>query len=148
MHIPLGEENKPTKPPLPEDTNNNDMDAMEKARKRVKEQKEFYGHLASYVICGVFFIALNLITSPSHPWFMYFMLGWGIGLATHYFKVFGVPGSGLGSHDWEEKAIEREMRRLGGGGKNEQEDYLDLKELSREGKASSSKKAWDDQDLV
>ncbi len=124
------------------------MDAMEKARKRVKEQKEFYGHLASYVICGVFFLTLNLVTSPGHMWFMYPMLGWGIGLATHYFKVFGVPGSGVGSHAWEENAIEKEMRRLSGSSRPENDDYLDLKEIDRASRSGADKKGWNEKDLV
>jgi hypothetical protein len=127
------------------------MDAMEKARKRIKEQKEFYTHLATYVICGAFFFLLNVVTSPFHWWFVYPMLGWGIGLATHYFKVFGVPGSGIGSNAWEEKALEREMRRLTGGGasRTEDDEYLELREINPEGKSGEkARKGWREDDLV
>ncbi|MGK6343401.1 2TM domain-containing protein [Chryseobacterium sp. DT-3] len=77
--------------------------AYEKARKRVKELKSFYGNLISYCTIIPFLIILNLIVSPKHLWFFYPMLGWGIGLASHAFQVFGVGES------WKEKKIREIM---------------------------------------
>ncbi len=114
----------------------------ERARRRVKEKREFYQHLSSYltVIGGLFL--LNVFTSPGgHLWFIYPALGWGIGLASHYFKVFGLGQ--YGSDSWEEREMEKELRRLNAG--QEEEDYLDLPELKRE---EQPRKKWDDEDLV
>lgn len=113
----------------------NPQDNYERARKRVKEKKGFYSHLTSYLVVGSFFFILNMITDPWDWWFYWPMLGWGIGLASHYFKVFGWPGSGAGSEEWEHREIEKEMRRL-----EEQEpkafldmdDHLELKETDTE----------------
>ncbi|MET3536915.1 2TM domain-containing protein [Chryseobacterium limigenitum] len=73
--------------------------AYERAKKRVKEIKSFYGNLISYCIIIPFLIIVNLITNPKHIWFYFPMLGWGIGLAAHGMSVFAI-GKG-----WEEKKI-------------------------------------------
>lgn len=71
------------------------------AKKQVKEEKEFFGHLASYLICNTMFVALSLFTGGY--WFIFPLLGWGIGLASHATRVFGVPGKGSG---WEERRMQ------------------------------------------
>ncbi|WP_312389606.1 2TM domain-containing protein [Chryseobacterium sp.] len=83
-------------------TNKESM-AYEKAAKRVKEIKGFYGNLTSYSLVIPFLIVLNVITSPGHLWFFWPMLGWGIGLAAHGINTFGI------GKDWEEKKIKQLM---------------------------------------
>jgi len=80
---------------LPETKN----ESYERAQKRVKEIKSFYGNLISYCIIIPFLIIVNIITSPGDLWFIYPMLGWGIGVAAHGMGVFGV------GKKWEEKKI-------------------------------------------
>lgn len=84
----------------------------QEARRRVNEKKKFYSHLTTYVVMSTFFFVLNALTSFGHWWFYWPMLGWGIGVAMQYFKVFGFPGSGLGSRAWEEREMEKELGRL------------------------------------
>lgn len=74
-----------------------------KASKRVKELKGFYGNLTSYCLVIPFLIFVNLYTSPQYHWFWWPMLGWGIGVASHAFQVFGV------GKNWEEKQIRKIM---------------------------------------
>ena len=76
---------------------------LRRAKKRVKAQKEFYRHLTSYLVMGVFFFLLNAVTSFGNWWFYWPMLGWGIGILFHYFDVFGLPGVGEISKEWEER---------------------------------------------
>jgi two-component system, LytTR family, sensor kinase len=73
--------------------------AYERAKKRVREIKSFYGNLISYCIIIPFLTIINLITNPDNIWFIFPMLGWGIGLAAHGMSVFAI-GKG-----WEEKKI-------------------------------------------
>lgn len=82
------------------------------AKRRVSEKRKFYKHLSTFWTVGVFFFVINAITSFGHWWFYWPMLGWGIGLASHYFKVFGLPGTDGYSAQWEEEEIQREMKRL------------------------------------
>ncbi|GAA5091561.1 histidine kinase [Chryseobacterium ginsengisoli] len=84
--------------------------AYERAQKRVKEIKSFYGNLISYCIVIPFLIIVNLMTSPHDIWFYWPMLGWGIGLAAHGMSTFAIGKS------WEEKKIreilEKQNRNL------------------------------------
>ena len=78
-----------------------------KAKKRVEEIKGFYGNLTSYIVVNIFFLILNLSTSPKHLWFYWPMLGWGIGVVIHGMKVFNcLPFLGK---DWEEQKIKEFM---------------------------------------
>lgn len=87
------------KPNVVSEKINDEDKAYERAQKRVKELKSFYGNLISYCIVIPFLIILNLITSPRELWFYWPMLGWGIGLVAHGASVFAI-GKG-----WEEKKI-------------------------------------------
>jgi len=64
------------------------------ARKQTKSEKEFYFHLASYLVGNTMLIGLNLFTSPDYLWFVWCILGWGVGLVSHAVEVFGLPGLG------------------------------------------------------
>ena len=37
---------------------------------------------------------------------------WGIGLISHYFAVFGMPGSGKGGSEWEQAEVEKELKKM------------------------------------
>ena len=76
-----------------------------KAQKRVKEIKDFYINLISYCIVVPFLIFINLFTRSSFHWFWFPALGWGIGVASHAFQVFGVGES------WQEKKIREIMNK-------------------------------------
>lgn len=120
-------------------------EAYLKAKKRVKAKKSFYQHLMSYAIVNLFLMALNLITSPSVAWFIYPLLGWGVGLAFHYVEVFGIPGFDILSKEWEERQLERELKQQDSASKlqkntsNEPDKSLELKEL---------RKNYDESDFV
>ncbi len=77
--------------------------AYEKAVKRVKELKGFYGNLISYCIVIPFLVIINLITSPKEIWFYWPMLGWGIGILAHGMNTFAI------GKNWEEKKIQEIM---------------------------------------
>lgn len=88
-----------SKPDVVSEISETKNESYERAHKRVKEIKSFYGNLISYCIIIPFLIILNLITSPDRLWFYWPMLGWGIGLAAHGMSVFAI-GRG-----WEERKI-------------------------------------------
>ena len=84
-------------------------DRYVRARKRVEEMKEFYYSLISYCIVIPFLIFIWFRYTPhTIQWFWFPMLGWGMGLAFHAYKVYvndGVLGNG-----WEKRKIEKFMR--------------------------------------
>nr|WP_228455954.1 2TM domain-containing protein [Chryseobacterium sp. POL2] len=79
--------------------------AYEKAARRVKELKGFYGNLISYCIVIPFIVIVNLVTSPKQLWFYWPMLGWGIGLVAHGMNVFTIGKA------WEERKIKEIMEK-------------------------------------
>ncbi len=85
-----------------------------KAWKKVKSIKRFYIHASIFVIMGIFFFFMNMVTSPFDMWFFFPMIPWGTLLAFHYLFVFGIPGTGLLSREWEEREFEKQMDRLDG----------------------------------
>ena len=80
-----------------------------KAKKQVEEIKGFYGNLTAYIVINIFFLILNLKTSPEHVWFFWPMLGWGIGVIFHGFKVFNYMP--FLSKNWEDKKIKEFMEK-------------------------------------
>lgn len=134
---------------------NPESEAYKKAAKIVKAKQEFYNHLATYVVMGVFFFLLNAVTAWGEWWFYWPMLGWGIGILFHYIDVFGIPGvEQVNDSDWEEKAIQEELRKMGYSrserftADGDDGDYLDLKEVRKEKVVKRRESGWNDDELV
>lgn len=120
------------------------------AKKRVKRKKDFYEHFTTYLIISVFLVALNLITSPGRWWFHWPILGWGMAVLFNYLDVFGVPGIGPMNKEWEEQAIEEELRKMKKEGYSslppaqKDKEGLELRQLERRRR----KNDWNEGDLV
>ena len=80
----------------------------EKAKKRVKELKDFYGNLVTYIVINVILIIINLVTSPEKLWFYWVTIFWGIAILVHASKTFILKGKFLGE-EWEDKKIKQIM---------------------------------------
>lgn len=76
------------------------------AERRVDMKLGFRRHLFAYVIVNAGLVAINLITSPGYYWFVWPMLGWGIGLAAHASTVYM---SGEGDRD---RLVQAELDKL------------------------------------
>jgi hypothetical protein len=77
----------------------------EDAKKRVGEIKDFYQHLVTYVVINAFLFVINRLTSPGYNWFVWPLLGWGIGLVLHALTVFGW----FWGKSWEDRKIKEIM---------------------------------------
>lgn len=91
-------------PNSPEET---ERQMLRVARRRANAEVGFYMHLLSYLGVMAFLAFINLMTT-SYPWFLWPVMGWGIGLFSHYMAVFG---SRAVRERYFEPAIEREVRR-------------------------------------
>lgn len=80
-----------------------------KAQKRVEDLKGFYGNLTSYVLVNIGLVILNLVTSPNELWFIYPLLGWGLGVTLHAMSVFNYMP--FLNRDWEEQKIRELMNK-------------------------------------
>ena len=120
------------------------------ARKQVKKKKGVFVHLAVFLSTALFFFLMNFVTSPGDWWWFFPMLPWGIGLAIHYLVVFGFPGSGILSREWEEKEMQKELRQRGLAQRHRQElpaaDEEELFDLDPPQKVRQ--KQWDEDEIV
>jgi hypothetical protein len=85
----------------------NEEERYNKAVEKVEKIKAFYANLTSYVLVISFLFYVNYTTYWEHKWFLYPMIGWGIGLMFHYFEAFGYYP--FISKDWEERKIKQIM---------------------------------------
>jgi len=84
-----------------------DQDAYERARRRVEARFGFYIHLAVYVAVNALLVVLNLVYSPDCLWFLWPLLGWGIGIGFHGLSIFAFPWASA----VKSRMIERELQR-------------------------------------
>jgi len=82
----------------------------EKAKKRVKELKDFYRNLVTYIVINVILIIINLVTSPGKLWFYWVTIFWGIAILIHASKTFILKDKFLGE-EWEEKKIKEILEK-------------------------------------
>lgn len=87
----------------------------ERARKRVRDVRDFYVHLGVYLIVNGALFAINMLTSPDTLWFYWPLLGWGVGVAIHAFSL--VTEGFVFGEEWEERKtreiVQRQERRDG-----------------------------------
>ena len=87
-----------------------------KAKKRVKEIKDFYTHLIIFVVVVIALTIINLATlkmgefEEGHRffWYLYPLGFWGFAVFMHAMRTFVF---GKGSH-WEEKKIKEVMKQM------------------------------------
>jgi hypothetical protein len=84
-----------------------DNELEELAKKRVQARMGFVVHLAMYLVTNVGLFVIWRVSGAGYPWFMWPMLGWGIGVLAHAIGLVIGPGSAV-----ERRAIHRELERL------------------------------------
>ncbi len=94
----------------------------------------FYKHLRTYLIVNTILFFLSMSGSGGFGWLEVSMI-WGIFVAFHYVKVFGIPGTnGWFGGDWKAWMEERERRK-----QEEQSETLFQEESGRQ---------WRNRDMV
>ena len=84
----------------------NEDELREEAIRRIKERREFYGHLVVYLFVNAGLILLWWATGAGYFWPVWVLFPWGIGLAIHAWNAL-VPPKPL-----TEDSIRKEMHRL------------------------------------
>jgi len=87
-----------------------------KAKKRVKEIKDFYIHLTVFLVIIIIITGINLITFATgrasnegwNLWFLYPFGFWGFAVLMHGMKTFVFGG---GSR-WEQRKIKEVMKQM------------------------------------
>ncbi len=77
------------------------------AKRRVKERRDFYGHLAAYVGVNILLVFIWAFASGGgYPWFLWPLVCWGVFVLLHYLRVFVFERKG------DRAAIEKEAEKI------------------------------------
>jgi hypothetical protein len=88
------------------------QDRLAEATKTVNAKIGFYIHLLVFVLVNAGLAAINYGNDREHLWFVWPLLGWGIGVLGHGLIVFAGPSArGL-----KDRMIAKEMEKLAGKG--------------------------------
>jgi hypothetical protein len=126
-----------------------DEEIREKAKKKVQEKKGFYIVAMIFAAVSVILLILSLVIGGSAAfWLRFPMLIFALVLGILYVAIFGFPGTGILSGEWEEAEMEKEMSRmyreqrrsLPPADELSEEERLELKELER------LKRKWEGED--
>lgn len=81
-----------------------DAELRSRAIERLERKREFWTHLAAYVLVNGGLVVIWAMTGAAFFWPVFPMIGWGIGLFFHGWETF--------SRGPREARIRREMERL------------------------------------
>jgi hypothetical protein len=77
------------------------------AKTRVQARMGFVIHLLMYLAVNAGLFAIWYSTGRGYPWFLWPLIGWGIGIVGHTLTMLFGPGS-----TFEQHALGREIRRM------------------------------------
>jgi hypothetical protein len=84
-----------------------ELDPRSRAVRRLRKRREFKQHLAAYIVINTLIVGIWMVTGPYNghwfPWFLFPLLGWGVGLTFHGLDAYG--------REITEAAIQQEMAR-------------------------------------
>jgi len=77
----------------------------EREARQILKRRTFYLHLAIYLAVNVMLIGIWALAGGGFPWFLFVVLGWGVGIVAHGASAF------LLAHP-DDIVLQREQRRL------------------------------------
>jgi hypothetical protein len=83
-----------------------DDDLRRLAIRRADQKLAFRSHLIAYAVVNGGLMAINIASSPGHWWFVWPLVGWGIGLVAHWASVY------IDGDDLRSRMIEAEYEKL------------------------------------
>ena len=83
-----------------------DVELRRLAIRRADMKLAFRSHLFAYVLVNAGLVGINLITSPHYWWFVWPMMGWGLGLLAHGVTVY------MDGESMRDRMIEQELEKL------------------------------------
>ena len=80
---------------------------IERIRMKVRGLRQ---HITIYVVVNLVLFLIDIFT-PGGPWFLWPLLGWGIGLGAHWLSVMRPDFTNRVGKEWEDRMVERLARR-------------------------------------
>ena len=84
----------------------NNQKTEQTAHQNAKAKVEFRIHLINYIVINAILAVINLTLTPDYLWFIWPLLGWGIGIIFHALNVYFSPNTSI-----KERMIEKEMKK-------------------------------------
>ena len=78
----------------------------EQEARKILRRRVFFLHLVVWAATNAFLVVVWLLVGGGFPWFLFPLLGWGIGTAAHGAYAFLMT-------DPDDLVLEREQRRFG-----------------------------------
>ena len=78
----------------------------EREARQILKRRTFYLHLSIYLAVNLMLIGIWALAGGGFPWFLFVLMGWGIGIVAHGASAF------LLAHP-DDIVLQREQRRLG-----------------------------------
>jgi hypothetical protein len=85
----------------------NNQQSQQTDRKRAKVKVEFRIHLFNYIVINAILAVINLTFTPGYLWVIWPLLGLGVGIILHAFRIHYSETTSI-----KERMIEKEMKRL------------------------------------
>jgi hypothetical protein len=104
------------------------VELRDEAIRQLRRKRTFRRHLAAYLVVNLFLIVIWLATGGGYFWPGWVIAGWGIGVATNAWYVYGRGGDAITEAD-----ISRETQRLQGRGEFPRSDEPDEERTGTEG---------------
>jgi hypothetical protein len=83
-----------------------DLALRERAVKRLKKRRDFYGHIMFYLLVNAFLVVIWAVTSGGgFFWPVFPIVGWGIAVVMNAWDVYV-------AEDFDEEQVRREMDHL------------------------------------
>jgi fatty acid desaturase len=89
-------------------THTHDERREQRARRSVPALRSFYLHAILYAAVMALLFAIDWLGGPGW-WFVWPLLGWGIGVAMHGISVFGIGG--LFGEAWQERKTQEMLEQ-------------------------------------
>lgn len=80
----------------------------EREARLIRRRRAFLVHAAIWAAVNVLLVVVWALAGGGHPWFLYPLLGWGVGLVAHGASAYLLA-------DADDIVLEREQRRAAGG---------------------------------
>jgi hypothetical protein len=84
---------------------------LEEARRHVRRKRIFYLVLGIWIALSLMWFVIDMTDDSSSVWFYWPMLGTGIAVAVTGIVLLGIGG--LFGTDWEQREIDKYLRRRG-----------------------------------
>lgn len=89
-------------------------EVRKRVRKKIKARDEFVSHLFWFILVNGFLVTIWFFTGGGFPWFLFPLLGWGMGLAGHGMDYYNKYGAGADKREVEfERKLQEELMRSG-----------------------------------